>query len=378
MSDSQAFQPFSEALRIMIPTPTAPQKMQINPHTVQTCGAIAAAFWANGTWSNIDLYHADETAVPMDFGHYAGGVLEGMTAQLHHSDPNVIVVIGAEMHYQRMIEGSRRMLHLCLPRYEDFLDALRRLLCANAEYLKLPAGWKMYIRPAVAPFCSAHKVQAPTSFLFTISMFPVPVAPAACGLVQELEVRRCAPGGHGNVKAFANYAEAVRARLMFQNNEAYRTAAHPVLDQAYFDPDAELGNILSEGSSAAILYVDDTRPHFPFGANPGTVLDSITIRWLNAYLRAQSDYIEHRARISNKAMEAGDDRCSIVLCGNAIGVVPVAEYHLNPAVRVRHDPNHDRLQPVLSAARFLSDLKSGVVEPGSRHDYFKAVEFIRL
>jgi branched-chain amino acid aminotransferase len=144
--------------------------------------------------------------------HYAQEIFEGLKA--YYSRDGGICLFRPDRNAERMNRSAAR---LCMPQIpvEIQLEAIRKLVRIDREWIPQAGGSSLYIRPAMIATESALGVHPSTEYLYFIVTGPVG-AYYARGfepvriLVEENYVR-AARGGLGEAKTGANYAASILA-----------------------------------------------------------------------------------------------------------------------------------------------------------------------
>jgi branched-chain amino acid aminotransferase len=144
--------------------------------------------------------------------HYAQEIFEGLKA--YYSRDGGICLFRPDRNAERMNRSAAR---LCMPPIpvEIQLEAIRKLVWIDREWIPQAGGSSLYIRPAMIATESALGVHPSTEYLYFIVTGPVG-AYYARGfepvriLVEENYVR-AARGGLGEAKTGANYAASILA-----------------------------------------------------------------------------------------------------------------------------------------------------------------------
>jgi len=145
--------------------------------------------------------------------HYGQAVFEGMKA---YSRPDgKTVLFRPKKNFERMNKSDER---LCIPHIdEDFaIDALKKLLEVDKDWIPTAPGTSLYIRPFVIATEEALGVHPSHSYLFMIIMSPVGAYYAEginpVRICIEDEYVRAVKGGIGFTKATANYAISLKGQ----------------------------------------------------------------------------------------------------------------------------------------------------------------------
>jgi branched-chain amino acid aminotransferase len=112
---------------------------------------------------------------------------------------------------------------LCMPSIDEgiFLDALKKLVILEKDWIPHGAGTSLYIRPTMIATEPALGVHPANEYLFFIVVGPVgayyPQGFSPTKIFVSEEYVRAAPGGTGNTKAAGNYAASLYASRIATN-----------------------------------------------------------------------------------------------------------------------------------------------------------------
>ncbi len=144
--------------------------------------------------------------------HYAQEIFEGMKAYRGK---------GGALFLFRPLENIRRMNvsaeRLCMPRIDEevFLEALKKLVILDREWIPHGSGTSLYIRPTMIATEAALGVHPSDEYLFFIiagpvgAYYPEGFGPTKIFVTEEFS--RAVPGGTGYCKAGGNYAASLYA-----------------------------------------------------------------------------------------------------------------------------------------------------------------------
>ena len=145
--------------------------------------------------------------------HYGQAVFEGMKAYRHKDGK--IVLFRPNKNFERLNKSDER---LCIPHIdEDFaVEALRKLLEVEKEWIPTAEGTSLYIRPFVIATEEALGVHPSHNYLFMMILSPVGAYYAEgikpVRICIEDEYVRAVKGGIGFTKATANYASSLKGQ----------------------------------------------------------------------------------------------------------------------------------------------------------------------
>jgi branched-chain amino acid aminotransferase len=168
----------------------------------------------NEGWHNpvVEPYHSlqiDPTAMAL---HYGQEIFEGMKA--YRGREGGIFLFRPTENIHRMNTSAER---LCMPQIDEslFLDALKKLLFVDKDWIPRTEGSSLYIRPTMIATENALGVHPANEYLFFIILSPVGAyyaegfSPTKIYVTEEYI--RSAPGGIGSSKAAGNYAASLYA-----------------------------------------------------------------------------------------------------------------------------------------------------------------------
>ncbi|MBW1716393.1 MAG: branched-chain amino acid aminotransferase [Deltaproteobacteria bacterium] len=142
--------------------------------------------------------------------HYGQMIFEGLKA--YHGNDEGIYLFRAVENFKRLNNSARRV---CMPELDANLgmEALKKLILLDREWIPKARGTSLYIRPtmiAIEPFLG---VQAANKYLFYIIIGPVGsyysegLSPVK--IYVEDKYVRAVPGGTGEAKTGGNYAASL-------------------------------------------------------------------------------------------------------------------------------------------------------------------------
>jgi branched-chain amino acid aminotransferase len=144
--------------------------------------------------------------------HYAQEIFEGLKAYRGE---------GGAIFFFRPLENIRRMNvsaeRLCIPQLDEalFMEALKKLILIDREWIPHGSGTSLYIRPTIIATEPALGVHPAHEYLFFIIAGPVgayyPEGFGPTKIYVTEEYCRSVPGGTGYCKAGGNYAASLYA-----------------------------------------------------------------------------------------------------------------------------------------------------------------------
>jgi len=150
--------------------------------------------------------------------HYAQEIFEGLKA--YRGKDEAIFLFRPTENIKRMNASAER---LCMPSIDEgiFLDALKKLVILEKEWIPYGAGTSLYIRPTMIATEPALGVHPANEYLFFIVVGPVgayyPQGFSPTKIYVSEEYVRAAPGGTGYTKAAGNYAASLYASRIATN-----------------------------------------------------------------------------------------------------------------------------------------------------------------
>ena len=156
--------------------------------------------------------------IPMDPGamvfHYAQEIFEGMKA--YRTESGVIQFFRPFENIRRMARSGERV---SMPAVDEdmFMEALKKLVEVEKEWVPSEEGTSLYIRPFMIATDVGLGVHASDSYLFCIltcpvgSYYPEGINPIKI-LIEDQDVR-AVRGGTGYAKCGGNYAASIRASV---------------------------------------------------------------------------------------------------------------------------------------------------------------------
>ncbi len=150
--------------------------------------------------------------------HYAQEIFEGLKA--YRGKDGAIFLFRPTENIKRMNSSAER---LCMPSIDEaiFLDALKKLVVLEKDWIPRGAGTSLYIRPTMIATEPALGVHPANEYLFFIVVGPVgayyPQGFSPTKIFVSEKYVRAAPGGTGFTKAAGNYAASLYASRIATN-----------------------------------------------------------------------------------------------------------------------------------------------------------------
>jgi branched-chain amino acid aminotransferase len=276
-------------------------------------GHMFIAEYKNGEWQNAQVapFH-DLTLSPLALClHYGQTVFEGMKAFI--MDDGSINIFRMEKHYERF---SKSLHRLCMPAVPKdlFIDAIKKLVATDADWVPRDAGGSLYIRPFMIATEDRIGVKVSDEYLFMVVC-----SPAFQYYSKPLKVKvettyvRAANGGTGAAKCGGNYGAA------FYPTQVAREHGY---DQVLWTDGMHHEFIEESGTMNAMFYIDGAliTPELS-----GTILDGVTRDSLLTLAREKGIAVEERQISYQELIQAFEKgvRVEAFGAGTAAVVAPI-------------------------------------------------------
>lgn len=145
--------------------------------------------------------------------HYGQAVFEGMKA--YRNKAGKVLLFRPEQNFKRM---NRSLERLSMPQIDEqfMLDALKKLVWLEREWIPTESGTSLYIRPFVIATEPCFGVRASHTYKLIILLSPVGAYYAGGMTPVKIHVEnsyvRAVRGGTGNAKVAGNYAGSLKAQ----------------------------------------------------------------------------------------------------------------------------------------------------------------------
>lgn len=242
---------------------------------------------------------------------YAQTVFEGMKA--YTTEDGRIVVFRPDLNAKRMVDSAKRLEMPPFPE-ERFVDAIEKVVKANAEYVPLyGSGATLYLRPYMFGSNPVIGVKPANEYQFRI--FATPVGPYFKGGAKPVTIcisdfDRAAPHGTGHIKAGLNYAMSLHAIV---------TAHANGFDENMYLDSATRTKVEETGGANFIFVTKDNKVVTP---HSNTILPSITRRSL---MYIAEHYLGLEVEERDVYVEELKDFAECGLCGTAAVISPVGK-----------------------------------------------------
>lgn len=274
----------------------------------------------DGEWKNarIQPYQPFILDPSTSVFHYGIAAFEGTKA--YKNEKGEIRLFRPRDNFLRMNESHDR---LCVPPIDvDFcLDALKKLVLIDSDWIPSEPGTALYIRPTVIATDAALGVHAAHNFIYFIILSPVGAyyanGLAPIGLYVEEDYVRASKGGTGHHKVAVNYAASIKAGEK-ANKMGY--------DQVMW-LDAKEHKFVEEVGSMNIFFSLGGKVVTP--ALLGSILPGITRRSVIELLKSHNITVEERVVSIEEIVEGAKDGklTEIFGTGTAAVVSPVGHFN---------------------------------------------------
>lgn len=248
--------------------------------------------YENGQWVNPRIEPV--APIPTHPGnlawHYGQSIFEGMKATVGKTGNPLL--FRPEEHVIRLNASARRM---CMPElpHDMFLDALKKLVYLEKEWIPSSEGSALYVRPFMFATDEAIGVRPSDSYKFIIVTLPVgPYYPKPVKLKAAEFYVRAAVGGVGEAKTAGNYAASLYPAKLAKE-EGY--------DQMMW-LDAKEFKYIQEVGTMNIFFVMDGKVVTP--SINGAILKGITRKTILEILKSKGYTCEERNVTIDEVFEA--------------------------------------------------------------------------
>ena len=269
--------------------------------------------WKNGRWDGGELVkepyinlHIAATAL-----HYGQTAFEGLKA--YRCKDGRVCVFRPEMNARRISSSARRICMAEIPE-EMFMDAVRRVVKANIDYLPpYGTGATMYIRPLLFGSGAQIGVNAADEYTFIILVTPVGayykggLKPVRAIIFDDFD--RAAPHGTGMIKIGGNYAASL--------------LPHKIAHEKGFPVDLYLDaaehKYVDEFGTSNFIAIDKKGAYVTPKSH--SVLPSVT----NDGLQKLAAHLGMPVEVRPILFDELKDFAEIAACGTAVVITPVNE-----------------------------------------------------
>ena len=303
--------------------------------------------FSNGKWSQGEIIPYGK--IPMSPGlsaiHYGQAIFEGLKA---YKNPEGEVMIFRPLdNLRRMNESAKRMYMPILPE-EFFLEALKKLIDLDREWVPQKDGYSLYIRPVMFATDETIGVKPSENYKFVIFTSPSGLYFSdRVKLLVETTYTRAAEGGVGFAKAAGNYGVS-----MFPTKLAQDKGYHQVIWT-----DSVTHEFIEEAGTMNIVFISGNRLITPPAG--GTILAGVT---RDSVLRIAEHWgmlVEERpVRVSEIIEMIKKNQISEAFgTGTAATIASIGQIGFEGVDYFLPEPNAESFSSKLN--KFLSDLRMG-------------------
>ena len=281
--------------------------------------------------------------------HYGQAIFEGMKA--NKSESGDVLIFRPDMNAKRFQESCERMSMPTIPE-NLFVECVRKLVELDSEWIPNKPGYSLYIRPFM--FSTDEFVGIRPSEHYKFMIFSSPVGSyynEPVNVLIEEHYTRAAEGGVGRAKVAGNYGAS-----LYPAKQGQLKGYHQLLWT-----DAKTHEFVEESGTMNIVFVIDGKIITPSEEND-TILRGITKRSVLEVAQQWGFEIEERKISVKEVIEAVKNGS----CTEAFGAGTAATIAHIHKIGFRGD---DFILPAIESrtfslrmSKYLSDLKSGVVE----------------
>jgi branched-chain amino acid aminotransferase len=167
--------------------------------------------YADGKWGDFRIipYQGFVLEPQSKALQYCQCIFEGMKATM--GTDGVPRLLRPDLNIDRFNLSAERMCMPAVPA-DIFLEALKKLIALDANWIPTAEGSALYVRPTM--FATENTLSVVPSATYTFYIYTGPVQPyfsTPVKLVTEQKLVRAVPGGTGEAKAGGNYAGSLMA-----------------------------------------------------------------------------------------------------------------------------------------------------------------------
>ncbi|MBO4317147.1 MAG: branched-chain amino acid aminotransferase [Mailhella sp.] len=306
--------------------------------------------WRNGAWDEGVLTEDANVVMSECAGviQYAQTCFEGLKA--YTSKNGHIVTFRPDLNAERLENSAKRLEMPVFPK-ERFIDAVKQVVAANADYVP-PYGSEasLYLRPVL--FGTGPVIGVAPAPFYQFRLFATPVGAYFKGGIKPIVIKvsefdRAAPHGTGHIKAGLNYAMSLYP-IVTAHEEGYA-------ENMYLDPQTRTK--VEETGGANFLFV--TKDDVLVTPKSPSILPSITRRSLTY---VAEHYLGMKVEEREVLFDELPDMKECGLCGTAAVISPVGRID-NKGKSIFLPSGMDEMGPVMTRLRnTLTGIQRGEIE----------------
>ncbi len=306
--------------------------------------------WRSGAWDEGALIEDANVVMSECAGviQYAQTCFEGL--QAYTSKNGHIVTFRPDLNAERLENSAKRLEMPVFPK-DRFIDAVKQVVAANADYVP-PYGSEasLYLRPVL--FGTGPVIGVAPAPFYQFRLFATPVGAYFKGGIKPIVIKvsdfdRAAPHGTGHIKAGLNYAMSLYP-IVTAHEEGYA-------ENMYLDPQTRTKVEETGGANFLFVTKDDTlvTPKSP------SILPSITRRSLTY---VAEHYLGMKVEEREVLFDELPDMKECGLCGTAAVISPVGRID-NKGKSILIPSGMDEMGPVMTKLRnTLTGIQRGEIE----------------
>jgi len=286
-------------------------------------GQVATDHMATVMYTQADGWHDAKVCPRAAFSldpstlvlHYAQEIFEGLKA--YRLPDGGVAVFRPQANAARFARSAARLAMPPLPQ-DLFVESLRALVRADADWVPSAPGHTLYLRPFMFAAESMLGVRPANQYIYCVTASPVESVFKGAGSGVTLWVSdtyvRAAPGGTGAAKCGGNYAAGLAAQAEATREQCDQVLFLDAVERRWIE---ELG-----GMNVCFVFADGSIQTPPLGDTilPGITRDSLLTlaRDLGLTMR------EEPYAIDQAQMDAESGRLTeMFACGTAAVVTPI-------------------------------------------------------
>ncbi len=239
--------------------------------------------YADGNWQegkiipfqNISMHPA------MSAIHYGQSIFEGLKA--YRTVNNEVVLFRPEQNAHRFAESAKRM---CMPEVPEdiFVEAIRKLVALDADWVTNKPGYSLYIRPFLFATDELVGIKPSDTYKFMIITSPVGAYYAEPVRVKiEEHYTRAARGGVGRAKNAGNYGASLYPAKQCQLQGFHQLIWTDAVEHKFIEESGTMNIVFQIGGKLITPSEDDD-----------TILRGITKRTLIDLVKTWGIEVEER------------------------------------------------------------------------------------
>jgi branched-chain amino acid aminotransferase len=203
--------------------------------------------YENGGWNAGEIIPFGPISMhpAMSAIHYGQSIFEGLKA--YRTEQNEIIIFRPEMNAARFRESAERMCMPAVPE-EIFLEAIRKLVEIDQDWVSGKEGYSLYIRPFLFATDELVGIKPAETYKFMIITSPVGMYYSEPVRVKiEEQFTRAAKGGVGRAKAAGNYGASLYPAKQCQLQGYHQLVWTDAVEHKYIEESGTMNIIFQIG-----------------------------------------------------------------------------------------------------------------------------------